>query len=128
MKTARHHFIACALLVLVSLCGEVQPGDRDLLYAGRGPPRERVQAIRKIFIILSPILSFPKYTANMYLICLIHICGILKQIQYRFTVNFYYFLSFFSLSDRFSLSYDHSCYCFLSQYLVLSLSLTIYTV
>ena len=31
------------------------------------------------------ILSIPKFTANLYCIC---ICSILKQMQYRFVVNF----------------------------------------
>ena len=37
---------------------------------------------------LKVILSVPKFTANLYCICFSKICGILKQMQYRFAVNF----------------------------------------
>ena len=34
------------------------------------------------------VLSVPKFTANLYSICIVQICGILMQRQYRFVVNY----------------------------------------
>ena len=48
---------------------------------------------------VSYILSVPKFTANLYCICLSITKSILKQVQYRFAVNFGTLCTIFSKSN-----------------------------